>query len=33
LKSRLRRGRMILREQLADFSGGLRLRSLAAFSQ
>jgi RNA polymerase sigma-70 factor (ECF subfamily) len=33
LKSRLRRGRMILREQLADFSGGLRLRSAAAFSQ
>jgi RNA polymerase sigma-70 factor (ECF subfamily) len=33
LKSRLRRGRLILREQLADFSGGLRLRSAAAFSQ
>jgi len=33
LKSRLRRGRMILREQLADFSGGLRLHSVAAFSQ
>ncbi len=33
LKSRLRRGRMILREQLADFSGGLRLHSAAAFSQ
>ena len=33
LKSRLRRGRMILREQLSDFSGGLRLRSAAAFSQ
>ncbi len=33
LKSRLHRGRMILREQLADFSGGLRLRSAAAFSQ
>jgi RNA polymerase sigma-70 factor (ECF subfamily) len=33
LKSRLHRGRMILREQLADFSGGLRLRSATAFSQ
>jgi RNA polymerase sigma-70 factor (ECF subfamily) len=33
LKSRLRRGRMILRQQLSDFSGGLRLRSAAAFSQ
>ena len=33
LKSRLHRGRMILREQLSDFSGGLRLRSAAAFSQ
>ena len=33
LKSRLHRGRLILREQLADFSGGLRLRSAAAFSQ
>jgi RNA polymerase sigma-70 factor (ECF subfamily) len=33
LKSRLHRGRMILREQLSDFAGGLRLRSAAAFSQ
>jgi len=33
LKSRLHRGRLILREQLSDFSGGLRLRSAAAFSQ
>jgi hypothetical protein len=29
----LHRGRLILREQLSDFSGGLRLRSAAAFSQ
>jgi RNA polymerase sigma-70 factor (ECF subfamily) len=33
LKSRLHRGRLILREQLSDFSGGLRLRSADAFSQ
>ena len=33
LKSRLHRGRMILRDQLSDFSGGLRLRGVHAFSQ
>jgi RNA polymerase sigma-70 factor (ECF subfamily) len=30
LKSRLHRGRMILRKQLADFAGGLRLRPATA---
>jgi hypothetical protein len=30
LKSRLHRGRLILRRQLADFAGGLQLHKAAA---